>query len=105
MIHSTPRTILMPSPTQQSQALLRIVSLVLAVFLFIAMTEQDARHDTHQRWLAEARRRQETGMLADSTHAHRPAVGNGRTHGGRRDWERIQTAQSFGVRSTDADWR
>ncbi len=71
----------MPSPTQQSQALLRIVSLVLAVFLFITMTEQDARHDTHQRWLAEARRRQEAGTLADTTPANRFACDTDRTCG------------------------
>lgn len=54
----------MPPQTPRSQALLRIVSLLLVTFLFIAMTEQDARHETRQRWLAEARRRQETQLLA-----------------------------------------
>lgn len=71
----------MPSPHQQSQALLRIMCLVLAVFLFIAMTEQDARHETHQRWLAEARRRQEAGLIATSTSADRFAHGTVRTYG------------------------
>ncbi len=76
----------MTDQNSKSPALLRIVSLVLATFLFIAMTEQDARHDNHQRWLAEARRRQETHLLADGDHPGRTTIasrGHYGSHGGR----------------------
>lgn len=47
-------------------ALLRIFSLVMATLLFIAMTERDSRHNAHQRWLAEQRRRPADHRLAVS---------------------------------------
>lgn len=64
----------MPPQTSRSQALLRIFSLLMATILFIAVAEQDARHDNHQRWLAETRRRQEAHLLAGRDQAHRFAI-------------------------------
>jgi hypothetical protein len=76
----------MPSTSSKSPALLRIVSLLLATFLFIAMAEQDARHETRQRWLADARRQQETHLLAHGDHSRRTTLAGAGYHGshGRR---------------------
>jgi hypothetical protein len=71
----------MPPHAAKSQALLRIITLVLATVLFIAVAETDARHDKHQRWLAETRRRQESRMIAHR-HDHRRTVALGGRHHG-----------------------
>lgn len=71
----------MPPQTSRSQALLRIFSLLMATILFIAVAEQDARHESHQRWLAETRRRQEAHLLAGREHSHRSAIAGAMHHG------------------------
>jgi hypothetical protein len=53
-----------PTAGLNPAALLRIFSLVAVTLLFIAMTERDSRHDAHQRWLAEQRRRPMEHRLA-----------------------------------------
>lgn len=68
----------MPPQPSKSQALLRVISLMLATVLFIVIAERDGKHDSHQRWLAESRRREAEHRLM--AHSPRTPYTSGR-HG------------------------